>query len=364
MTDVGNDLASLIDGGELGRRFFQDSTEAIVITDLDGKIVLANNAWLRLYGYGMDEVRGKTTSIIKSPQTGQEMYKHMWARIADPSVGSWKGEIVNRTRGGEDIPVLLTITPIRSAGTIVGYAGIAIDISERKQMEAMKEMLDLVVRHDLKAPLGSLTALLHVLEEGLTDPLTPRQQSIVSRSIRVAERMQRMIAVSLDVERLKRGTLEMNWEDVDLIAIARRSIETLGEMAEGHGVKVHLEAGAGETGSTETVVARLDPVHVERCTDNLIKNAIEASPPGDRVIVRVKRRDEAAVFSVHNGGPPIPPEVRATLFHAFSTYGKRGGTGLGLYGVKLACEAMGGTVLYDTGDGGTTFEMRFSVPGA
>jgi PAS domain S-box-containing protein len=354
------DLADLLErDSELFRRFFQDSTEAIVITDTQGRIALANEAWLRIYGYRMEEVRGATTSIIKSPQTPHEMYEFMWTQISDPEKGSWKGEIVNRTRTGEDVPILLTITPIRSAGSIIGYAGIGIDISERKQTEAMKEMLDLVIRHDLKAPLGSLIALLHVMNEGLADPLTERQKGIVARSMRIADRMQQMIAVSLDIEKLRRGALDLEISDVDLIQVARESIETLRELAESRGVTLDLRVGDGEPRPDDRLSLSLDPVHVQRCSDNLLKNAIEASPRGERVVVRVQRRDEEVEFGVHNGGPPIPPQVRATLFHAFSTYGKRGGTGLGLYGVKLATEAMGGKVTYGTGDGGTSFVLRF-----
>jgi signal transduction histidine kinase len=72
----------------------------------------------------------------------------------------------------------------------------------------------------------------------------------------------------------------------------------------------------------------------------------------------VERGDEARI-RVHNEGAPIPPDVRATLFHPFSTYGKRGGTGLGIYGVKMAVEAMGGRVDCETGAKGTVFEIVF-----
>jgi signal transduction histidine kinase len=95
--------------------------------------------------------------------------------------------------------------------------------------------------------------------------------------------------------------------------------------------------------------------------DNLLKNAIEAAPRRGPVTLTVEARDGAGRVRVHNPGAPIPAPVRATLFHPFGTYGKRGGTGLGLYGVKLLAEAMKGGVSYETGEGGTTFELSLPL---
>ena len=47
--------------------------------------MLANDAWLRLYGYTIDEVRGQTTRVIRSPHSTPEMYGYMWSRISDPA---------------------------------------------------------------------------------------------------------------------------------------------------------------------------------------------------------------------------------------------------------------------------------------
>ena len=99
-------------------------------------------------------------------------------------------------------------------------------------------------------------------------------------------------------------------------------------------------------------------MHLQRSTDNLIKNAIEAAPRGTEVIVELLESDDHVQLRVHNLGDPIPPDVKATLFHPFSTFGKRGGTGLGIYGVKMAVEAMGGRVDYESGPAGTTFTIE------
>ena len=229
------------DRPEFYRQVFHDSTDAIVLTDLQGRIVTVNPAWLALYGYTMDEVRNHTTRLIKSDHTTPEMYAYMWSQISDPEQGFWKGEIVNRKRTGEEVPVLLTITPIRAEGKIVGYMGLTIDLTERRRIDELQEIYQLVMRHDLNAPLGSLTALLDTLAEGYVGPLTSSQQEIIGRALRTAHRLREIIATSLDLEKLKRGTLRIDRVEADIFDIARASIETLAELAGMKEVQVRLQ---------------------------------------------------------------------------------------------------------------------------
>ena len=353
------------DQPEFYRQVFHDSTDAIILTDVQGRIVVANRAWLDLYGFKIEEVRGQTTRLIKSDLTTPEMYAYMWSCIGDPNQGFWKGEIVNRKRSGEEVPVLLTITPIRAEGATIGYMGLAIDLTERRRVEEMRELYNLIVRHDLKAPLGALSALLETLADGYAGPLTSSQHEVLGRALRASGRMREIIATSLDLEKMKQGKLQVDSVDVDLFGIARGSIETLSELAQRKQVSVELLAGERPANLQDRLILWTDPVHLQRSADNLIKNAIEASPSASVVSVRIDATGERVRLSVHNDGPPIPPDVRATLFHPFSTFGKRGGTGLGIYGVKMAVEAMGGSTDYKTGDAGTTFTIALPVePGS
>ena len=356
MEDV---ILSVADEPETYRQCFMDSSDAIVITDVEGRIVTANPAWLDLYGFTMDEVRGKTTAIVKSEHTNDEMYQYMWSQISDPGQGYWKGEIVNRKKNGEEVALLLTISPIRRNGDMIGYMGIGIDQTERRRLEEMKELYDTVVRHDLKAPLGSILTIGQTILAGYLGELTDKQKRMLERIVRAGKQMQEMIASSLDMAKLERGQLKLNLEDVDLFAAVRTSFENLAGLAAERKVNLKMHDGDGPARGQSRLVLSLDPIHLQRCTDNLIKNAVEACPKGEAVDVRVNRRDRDAVIEVYNPSGPIPPDVRATLFHPFSTYGKRGGTGLGTYGVKMLTEAMGGSVSYETGEDGTTFRLTF-----
>ncbi len=113
------------------------STDPILITDLKGVITDANPAFVDLFGYSHDEIIGNRTAILRSSRTNDELYQEMWRKIREE--GSWQGEIYNRKKNGEEIPILLSITPVRQDDAVIGYMAIEIDITEKKRIE--KEIL-------------------------------------------------------------------------------------------------------------------------------------------------------------------------------------------------------------------------------
>jgi K+-sensing histidine kinase KdpD len=89
---------------------------------------------------------------------------------------------------------------------------------------------------------------------------------------------------------------------------------------------------------------------------NLIKNAVEASPAGEKVEVAMTS-GESAVIGIHNAGS-VPIDIRETFFEKYTTSGKSGGTGLGTYSAKLITQTIGGNIKLDTSDEtGTTITI-------
>jgi len=145
-------------------RCVEDSNDAIMVSDRGGKLVYVNPSWQRVYGYTAEQAVGETPRLLHSGIQDDGFYREMWSRISDPAVGYWKGELVNRAKDGTLVPVLLTITPFRGpGGSILGYMGIAVDISWRKEMEnkvAQQYRLATIgvmasgLAHEIGTPLG------------------------------------------------------------------------------------------------------------------------------------------------------------------------------------------------------------------
>lgn len=118
----------------LAAQVFEYSTESIVITDADNRIISANQPYTLITGYEEEELKDKNPSISSSGMHGTSFYKDMWQAIN--TNGRWQGELWNRRKNGEIYPVWINISVIKYAkGKALNYIGILSDIAERKAAE-------------------------------------------------------------------------------------------------------------------------------------------------------------------------------------------------------------------------------------
>ena len=119
----------------LATTVFLASSEAIIITDAENRIVDVNPAFCRITGYARDEVLGHNPRLLQSGVQTAAFYEEMWAAINRN--GHWRGEIWNRRANGEVYPEWLAIDRVLSPdGNVINYVGMWSDISERKEAEA------------------------------------------------------------------------------------------------------------------------------------------------------------------------------------------------------------------------------------
>lgn len=111
-----------------------ESMEGMIITDTNGIILRANQAFAKLTGYEIDEILGKTPRIFKSDRHSPEFYLAMWESLK--STGAWQGEIWDRRKNGEVYPKWLSISSVKGEdGSVTHYIGTHYDITERKRAE-------------------------------------------------------------------------------------------------------------------------------------------------------------------------------------------------------------------------------------
>jgi PAS domain S-box-containing protein len=116
-------------------RVVEQSPASIIITDVDGIIEYANPAFSRVSGYSPQEAIGRKSSLLKSGRTSLATYQKLWTTIK--AGDEFKGEVINRKKGGEHFWQAISISPIRNeTAEIVNFLGIQEDISKRKQAEA------------------------------------------------------------------------------------------------------------------------------------------------------------------------------------------------------------------------------------
>jgi PAS domain S-box-containing protein len=133
ITDI-TEQKSIQDQLSLQSNALEATANGILITDKDGKILWANNAFSVLTGYSLKEVAGEKPSILKSGEHDESFYAHMWSVIL--AGNTWRGEIINQKKNGEKYFEEMTITPVKNeTGEIINFVSIKQDISERKKSE-------------------------------------------------------------------------------------------------------------------------------------------------------------------------------------------------------------------------------------
>lgn len=125
---------------ELSEKVFRYSTDAIIVTDPEMRILRVNSAFERMTGWLDQDVRGKPVGIMRSQRHPETLYKFIWDSVT--KLGEWSGEIVNRCADGREITVWLSISSLLDdRGKTLGFVGIQTDRSALKEAQQRIEQL-------------------------------------------------------------------------------------------------------------------------------------------------------------------------------------------------------------------------------
>lgn len=204
--------------------------------------------------------------------------------------------------------------------------------------------------HQLRTPLTSLRLRLELLEASLAaHPATTEQADDAAAALHEVARLSRIVDGLLTLARAERTGASATAQDLDLGAILRERTDAWQPVAEEEAVRIEV-LGA-------TVMAHATPDRVAQVVDNLVANAIEASPPGSTVRLEARHSDLGAEVHVIDEGRGLSPEELSRAFDRFWSgrggQGQLGGSGLGLSIVRKLVEADGGHVsLHPVASGG------------
>jgi PAS domain S-box-containing protein len=336
--------------------------EGIFGLDLDGTVTFMNPSAARILGCDEMTLVGRSLHAhIHSATCPDRPLPYRDCRVCgarvDSPVRTGRGKF-NRFDGG--------VVPIEyTAGTIVDERGDASgvvvtfrDISERLQIERMKDEFVSTVSHELRTPLTSIRGALGLLGSGLLGTVSDRAQRMLDIAVTNTDRLVRLINDILDLERIDSGRVDLNRvsaESGDLMIEALEGIQTFAERAR--------------------VTVTADPAHASLWCDrdrviqtltNLLSNAVKFSPPETTIHLSGSAAGGMYTFAIEDEGRGIPKEQLESVFERFkqvdaSDSRQKGGTGLGLAICRSIVAAHGGRVWAESDEGrGTTF--RFTIP--
>lgn len=229
---------------------------------------------------------------------------------------------------------------------------LVLDVTDRHQIERMKDEFISVVSHELRTPLTSIYGSLKMLASGLLQQQPEKEQRLLKIAVDNTDRLMRLVNDILDIERIESGTVQMAksvWKVSELMAKAVEAIEPLAEKA---GVSLSVSGSGGHVW--------VDGDRTIQAFTNLLGNAIKFSERDQTVWFTCRKQAGQMLFQVRDCGRGIPSDKLEVIFERFqqvdASDARSGeGTGLGLAICRSIIQQHGGQIWAESvlGEGST-----------
>jgi PAS domain S-box-containing protein len=364
----------------------ENTTDAIISTDAEGRVISWNRAAERIYGFSREEALGKfAPDLTQSGITPSEVAEMRRILLDKQELNR---EVKQMDREGRVVYTLMSTTALRdSGGDVTGFVSVLKDITERKILEEKLKLFNqelsrqvdektasllrlneqlarsnrdleqfaYVASHDLQEPLRTIKSFLQLIEKKYNDQLDEQGREYIAFAVNGALRMKNLVADLLNFSRL--GTRGLRYEQVDLHILV-------------HQVLHHLEKLVTETRANVIVgdlpVLRCDRSQIELVFQNLIINALKYRQPDHDPIVEIGYREQRGFYEIYvkDSGIGIDPADHGIIFQLFQRLHTREeypGAGIGLAICKKIVELHEGNMRVESGrNKGATF--FFTLP--
>lgn len=338
------------------RDIFNTTHDALFVNDEHGGITEVNRSAEAMFGYTRDELLATSIKELISgepPYSFQEALSLIRQALDE---GTQEFEWRCKKKSGDLFWTEIAVTPTSSEGRVQVLAVIR-DITERKEMESMKEALLSNISHEMRTPLASMLGFLEfVIENRLDDDQLNDYHVTMHRE---AERLNEMITNFLDMQRLKSKLHKHEFMPLDVKDLLDDVTAIFASPCAKHTITV------GACPDLPPILGDEELLH--QALSNLLSNAIKYSPEGGKVTLDARLDDDMVTLSIKDEGTGIPQDSLDKIYDIFyrvESPSRRQvpGTGLGLALVKGVAEAHRGKVWADSRVGqGSTFYLSLPV---
>jgi PAS domain S-box-containing protein len=343
------------------RDLLESMPDGIVMVDGGGQIVFANGHAEQIFGYGSGELAERPVELLLPDRFHAAHFGHRARYFGQPRPRAMGAglDLYGRRKDGTEIPVEISLSPLRLENTTVVMSAIR-DVSDRRRIEQelreknvalaeasrAKDRFLASMSHELRTPLNAIIGFTGTLLMRLPGPLTPDQEKQLRTVQASARHLLSLISDLLDIAKISAGRLELLAEIVDCGRVVEDVVATLRPEADRKSLALTVAADG------DLPPVRADPRALSQIVINLAQNAIKFTDRG-HVRIGVRRCDvlsrDGIAIDVEDSGPGIRPEDRALLFEAFSRVPRNDrrhheGTGLGLHLSRQLAELMGGRI--------------------
>jgi two-component system phosphate regulon sensor histidine kinase PhoR len=323
-------------------------TDGVILTDAEGKVVLANTAAERIFNFRQAAARGRPLIEAVADHEVDELVKQCIAMVHEQSVQ------IDTVRGRFVRAVAVPMPTDETKGALVLFQ----DLTELRNLQTMRREFVGNVSHELRTPLAAIKAMVETLRGGaINDP--PAAADFLDRLDVEVDGMSQMVNELIELSRIETGRIHLNLEPVDLNQLVREVLDRLRPQAARQQLALTADLAPG------LPVIQADGERIRQVIINIVHNAVKFTPPGGQVVVSTRSDVESAAVEVADTGIGISREDLPHIFERFFKADRSrasSGTGLGLAIAKHTVQVHGGTIWVRSEEGrGSTFGFKLPL---
>ena len=345
--------------------------DGLLVTDMAGAIVRVNRACLEMFGYGKENMAGRSVESVFGPAM-RELVEHGIVTGKRDAISREIEIPGNRTAKALATPLVHEAINT-SSGAYIGVVILIRDITREKEVDRMKTDFLATVSHELRTPLTSILGFARIIKKKLRDTVLPRiaaddgtvQGAVrqVSDNIEIivseGQRLTSLINDVLDLAKMEAGKHEWHMTSLTVAEVIDRAVSATAALVEQKELALSLEVEASlphVTGDRDRLIQVLI---------NLISNAVKFTDAGS-ITCGARYKDGVIVVSVRDTGIGIAAADHVTIFDKFKQVGdtltnKPQGTGLGLPICREIISSHSGTI-WAQSEPGKGSEFFFTLP--
>lgn len=338
----------------------ESSADGIMILDDEQRILRFNQSLGKMTGWRTEMALGRIyTDVVRwnSRKPGPSLDDMLHEDWETGHTLYMEGEL--ERLDGFSISVAIIFALLRredgQPGNVVANVR---DITNYRKAEEMKNNFISIVSHELKTPVALIKGYASTMLRDDADWAQADYQEALKVIEDEADRLTELIENLLTASKLQGDGMRLNWADIHLEDVARRSAERFQKQTQQHEILLDFPI--------DLPLVRGDESWLRKVVDNLISNAIKYSPQGGEIILRGAYDDANVALSVQDSGIGLRSDQLEKVFERFyrvddALTRSTQGTGLGLYLSRAIVDAHGGHVWAESQHGqGTTF--TFTLP--
>jgi two-component system phosphate regulon sensor histidine kinase PhoR len=323
--------------------------DGVIVTDIGGDIVLANQAAGRLLGFEGEKAAGRPAIEV--------VHDHEIDEVLKQCLNTGKEQSTQFESGLTRRFLRSIVVPLMNQGRLDGALILLQDLTELRGLQTMRRELVGNISHELRTPIAGIKAMVETLRSGAVND-KDAARDFLSRIESEADRLAQMVAELTQLSRIETGRAELKMGPVNLNNLVDEVLAEMKPLAERQHVTLSRQV------SPDLPSVTMDRDRIRQTIINLVHNALKFNKPGGKVTITTGYDTKSVSLTVADTGIGISRENLPHIFERFFKADRAragGGSGLGLAIAKHTVQVHGGEIHAQSEEGqGSTF--TFTLP--